>query len=217
MEEAKDARWKSLHGNVTAELGQRGNKERAVEVRFTTWATLLLQLRRGMGVGAKADVLGCVLGLNVVTTQWASVSTLARAVAYTPASVRRAADDLAESSFIRSLDTVEGERSTQRLYSANTVAWTQLLRIATYQPGWIYWRDHFLFIIDLLSWLDTSAKKPMSAYAQDVGARDLLTRHGTALLRDRVVDSGEFAGAEVNMDYLTQVWRQLANWMENRG
>ncbi len=217
MREAKDARWKSLRTNVSVELGQRKNKERAVEVRLYSWATLFLQLRRGMGVGAKADVLAYVLGTSTVPTGWASVSTIAGAVRYTPASVRRAASDLAGARFIRSLDTVEGERRAQRMYSADAVAWGQLLRISTHQPGWIYWRDHFLFIVDLIGWLDTPTKKSVSAYARDVGARELLNRHAAALLRDRIVDSLEFAGAELNMEYLTQAWRQLASWIENRG
>lgn len=216
LREAKDARWKSLRTKVAADLGQRESKARAIEVRLYSWATLVLQLRRGMGVGAKADVLAYVLGMNVVPTGWASVSTIASAVTYTRASVRSVADDLAGARFIRSLDTAKGERSAQRLYSADATTWAQLLKISTHQPGWIYWRNHFLFIIDLLIWLDALAKRPASSYAQDVGARELLTRHGATLLHDRVVDSAEFAGADFNTAYLTRTWRQLANWIENR-
>lgn len=217
VREAKDARWKSLRTKISADLGQREGKARAIEVRLNTWATLVLQLRRGMGVGAKADVLAYVLGMNAVSTEWASVSTIASAVAYTPASVRSVGDDLSGARFIRSLDTVEGERNAQRLYSADALAWAQLLRISTHQPGWINWRGHFLFIIDLLTWLDVMANQPASTYAQDVGARELLTRHSATLVNDRVVDSAEFAGADLNMAYLTRSWRQLADWIGNRG
>ena len=217
VRDAKDARWKSLRKKAGVDLGQRESKARAIEVRLYSWATLVLQLRRGMGVGAKADVLAYVLGMNVVSTEWASVSTIASAVTYTPASVRSVGDDLAGARFIRSLDTVEGERSTQHLFSADAKAWAQLLKISTHQPGWINWRGHFLFMIDLLTWLDGLGEKPVSAYAQDVGARELLTRHGTTLLRDRVVDSAEFAGAELNMAYLAHSGRRLANWIGNQG
>ena len=217
MRDAKDARWKSLRTKNGADLGQRETKARAIEVRLYSWATLVLQLRRGMGVGAKADVLAYVLGMNVIPPVWASVSTIAGAVTYTPASVRSVSDDLAGARFIRSLDTVEGERNAQRLYSADATAWVQLLRISPNQPGWINWKGHFLFIIDLLAWLDAIVKKPVSAYAQDVGARELLTRHSATLVNDRVVDWAEFADAELNMAYLARSWRQLADWIGNRG
>jgi hypothetical protein len=214
--EAKDARWNSLRGRTAADLGLRTAKPRAIEVRVYSWATLLLQLRRGMGVGAKADVLACVLGLsNVPNESWASVSTIATAVGYTPTSVRNVSDDLAGARFIRSLDMVGGERSTQRLYSGDAKPWATLLRIGTHQPGWIYWKDIYLILIDLMAWLEALEKKPMSEYAQDVGARDILVRHGTSLLRDRILDQTDFAGAELDMAYLGQVWRQLANWLDN--
>jgi hypothetical protein len=47
-------------------------------------------------------------------------------------------------------------------------------------------------------------------------SRDLLTHHREALWRDRVVDQAEFASAELNMEYLTGAWRQLAFWMMYR-
>jgi hypothetical protein len=67
---AKDIRWKSLRGKRNgAPLGPRDNKMRAVEAPLRSWATLMLQLRRGMGVGAKADVLAYLLGINVLPVE----------------------------------------------------------------------------------------------------------------------------------------------------
>ncbi len=216
MEEAKDIRWQSLRRSRAAELGARTNKVRAVEVRLTSWATLLLQLRRGMGVGAKADVLAFLLGTSG-TQDWANVATIADATRYTPAAVRRVADDLAAARFIRVPGTTESDRGLQRMYSAAPAAWAQLLRIGVHQPGWGYWRERFLFIVELLIWIESLSERDVTPYARDVEARELLTRHSAALMRDRVIDSIEFSGAEHDMAYLERASLALASWMENRG
>ncbi len=217
MEDAKDLRWKSLRRSRPPELGARSNKVRAVEVRLSSWATLLLQLRRGMGVGAKADVLTFLLGTSGAQAEWANVASIADATRYTPAAVRRVADDLAAARFIRVPGTTESDRGLQRMYSADPPAWAQLLRIGVHQPGWGYWRERFLFIIELLNWMDGLSQREVSPYARDVEARELLNRHGAALLRDRVIDSIEFSGAELDMAYLERASLALASWIENRG
>lgn len=214
---AKDLRWKSLRSRGTGkDLGVRGNKQRAVMAPLRSWATLMLQLRRGMGVGAKADVLTYLLGINVVTTEWANVATIAEETGYTVATVRSAADDLASASFIVMPPAGEG-RNLPRMYAANPSSWVNLLRLSVHQPGWGHWRERYLFIIALLSWLEGLKSRKVSAYARDVEARELLTKHLGALRRDHVVDPMELSGAELNAAYLEQAARQLVNWMGNRG
>jgi hypothetical protein len=217
MDEAKDIRWKSLRRNQAAELGARDNKVRAVDVRSNSWATLLLQLRRGMGVGAKADVLAFLLGSSGVQGEWANVAAIADATRYTPAAVRRVADDLAAAKFIRVPGTIESDRGVQRMYNADSAAWAQLLRVGVHQPGWGYWRERFLFIVELLIWIESLSEREVTPYARDVEARELLTRHSAALLRDRVIDSIEFSGADRDVAYLERASLALANWIENRG
>jgi hypothetical protein len=217
IKEAKDSRWKSLREGVATDLGSRDNKTRAIESRFSTWATLMLQLRRGMGVGVKADVLTFLLGTSRSQAEWASVATIAEATGYTRAAVRRVADDLAAARFIRVPGSAESERSLQRMYSAEQSQWTQLLQVSTSQTGWGYWRERFLFIIDLMAWLESLADRTVTTYAGNVEARELLARHGTALRRDRVVDALEFASADVDLAYLEKATRALLEFIQNRG
>lgn len=214
---AKDSRWKSLRSRSrTGDLEVRGNKMRAVEAPLRSWATLMLQLRRGMGVGAKADTLSYLLGINVIPTEWASVATIAEETGYTPAAVRRSADDLAAASFVRVPGAGEG-RSLQRMYAADTKPWVSLLGISTHQPGWGYWRERFLYVLELLQWLEGLPRRKVSAYACDVEARELLSKHVDTFRRDRVVDPVELSATEFNAAYLEQVTRQLLNWISNRG
>ena len=216
MTDAKDARWQSLRSGPTEEFGVRKPKERAITPKLNTWATLMLQMRRGMGVGAKADVLTCVLGTSAGNTGWGSVAGIAGTVAYSTLSVRKAADDLSDARFIRSLETVEGERTSRRMYSVDGTAWSQLLKLSMYQPGWGYWLERFRFIIDLVTWLDEMAARSATAYALDAGARKLLTRHRETLWRDQVVDQTEFAGSELDLEYLNRAWQQMASFLKHR-
>ena len=132
---AKDPRWQSLQMPAAEKLDHRTSKIRAVEPQFSTGATLLLQLRQGMGVGAKADVLSFVLGLNSNAAEWASISMIAESVGYTTTAVRRVADDLAAARFIRTLEVPDGGGAA-RMFSAHPAHWASLLGVAYAQPGW---------------------------------------------------------------------------------
>jgi hypothetical protein len=217
VKEAKDPRWHSLRRGGKAGLGERSNKVRAMPVGFGSWATLQLQLRRGMGVGAKADVLAFLLGVAGNPGDWTSVATIAAALRYTPTAVRRVADDLAAARYIRTPGSAEGDRTLQRMYSADAMKWAQLLGVARQSPGWGYWRERFLFLLELLAWLEVLFKSKVSPYARDVGARELLTRHSAAFRRDRVIDPDEFSAAELNWAYIDKAARSLVGWMTNRG
>jgi hypothetical protein len=105
----------------------------------------------------------------------------------------------------------------QRLYNADPRAWAQLLQFGISYTGWGYWRERFLFIIDLLTWIRSLPERVVSPYARDVEARELLTRHSVALLQGRVIDSIEFSGAELDAVYLETATRKLLSWMDNHG
>ncbi len=214
---AKDARWSSLNPGPKTELHERAGKVRATPPRYSTWATLMLQLRQGMGVGAKADALAFVLGLNDTPMEWASASIISDSIGYTPAAVRRVVEDLAAARFIRVLDTAESESAPQRMYSPNVVAWAALLGVGVNQPGWGYWTERYRFFVEAIKWLDEVAMRPLKDYALDVGAREILLRNGSTLRRDRVVDPVEFAEAEFDYGSLALVGRAMIRWMSNHG
>jgi hypothetical protein len=214
---AKDSRWKALRSSGKGEdLGARGNKARAIQAPLRSWSTLMLQLRRGMGVGVKADLLAYLLGTNAATVEWANVASVAEETGYTVAAVRRAADDLAAASFLLVPPTGQG-RSLQRMYAADPKPWVHLLRLSIHQPGWGYWRERFLFILAVLDWLGTLRQRKVTAYARDVEARELLTRHLPALQHDRVIDPLELSAAEFNSGFLESASLRLLNWIANRG
>lgn len=213
----KDPRWKSLAASKAEPLGIRAGKPRALAPRFGTWATLMLQLRRGIGVGAKADVLAFVLGVNAVAESRVNVRMILSAVGYTAASVRRVADNLADARFIIALDSAEGERFSQRIYSANADGWATLLRLSKHHAGWPYWQERYLFLIAVLSWLDVKPSAGATDYAMDVGARKLLEQFAAALQRDRALDMIEFAHGAPDRNLLSRTVDNVMNWIVNNG
>ncbi len=213
---AKDPRWRPLQERDPGRVPARSTKARAVEPSFSSWATLMLQLRRGMGVGVKADVLTVVLGLNAVTTEWANVASIAETLGYTPAAVRRAVDDLASARFIRQLDTSVGAGGAQRMFTGQPAAWTNVLGMGPSTPGWGHWRQRFGFLIETLDWLDRSQTRRLTQYAMDVTSREILTRHALAFRHDRVIDPLAFSVAELNFDYFIEASHAFMGWLRNR-
>lgn len=217
VETAKDHRWKALMQGGTEPLVARSDKVRALEVHPTGWACLLLQLRLGLGVGIKADVLGYLLGTSTAVPSWAGASSIARALGYTSAAVRRAADDLARARFIRMLDTTDHAEPERRMFSAHPGTWKNVLGVAPSQPGWGYWKERYVFVAEVLTLLDRHGTRPASEYATDVEARGILARHRAALHLGQVIDKGEFSVAEHGFSYLVEVTRAFISWLNDNG
>lgn len=140
----KDLRWRSVAqawteksqasvANRTAGLlavaempsVRYGTKSRATRARLTSGASLLLRLRLGFGVGVKADLLAFLLAR---ADDWATVREIVEATAYTPAAVRRAAEDLAAGRLIQAR---EWQPASYRVAYA---AWAPLLELEERPP-----------------------------------------------------------------------------------
>lgn len=215
--EAKDARWASIAEGegATEPLDARTNKRRAVEVTYRGSPTAVLQLRSGMGIGAKADVVAFLCGTWNQGQNWAGVSTISDALGYTPAAIRRVVDELARAKFIKALDTVEHDaRRGHRMFSAPVHHWKALLELGTL-VDWKYWKEVSLLIIDVIDWAEALGTRSVSGYAMDVEARALIEAHQGVLLRNRILDKHEFASADVDTQYLGAVCDKISMWLAN--
>ena len=146
--EGGDARWRALvpgSRERTANAGPtRPRASKAMPPRWRDARTLLLQLRRGLGVGVKPDLIAILLGLR---NAWTDVSTLCELSQYSVAGVRRAADDMADAGLI---ETTHGH---SRAYRANVDAWQMLLpNIGS--PVWHRRADGFAFVLRWQDYLD---------------------------------------------------------------
>lgn len=224
VEQAKDLRWRSLLDPGAPPLGMRDGRLRSLEAPLGRWQAVVLQLRRGIGVGVKADALAFLLGAHL-EAEWWSVAAIASATGYTPAAVRRAADDLAAARFVRAPATAARVRGTQRLYGIDLAHWKALLGVSAEHPGWGYWPERFAFVLDVLAWSDRRiadapasqvAEPAIARHAENIEARALLERHEAALLHDRVAATDDLLRAPRDLALLERVIEALASWLRNR-
>lgn len=172
LQEGKDHRWKSLVVADTPPIERRHNKRRAVRVTVNDSAALVLRLRLAFGVGIKADLLAFLLCTHEAA---ATVGTIAAVTDYTPAAVRKAAHDLAEAGFVRSVLTT-GD-STLRYRIVRSI-WSSLV---PQTPNWIDWRARFIFAASFLDWASSAQQRHLTEYVIESAMRTLIEQHTIAL------------------------------------
>jgi hypothetical protein len=204
--EGKDHRWKPLAEQPSSGIGldRRTNKVRAVRVRVTQSAALMLRLRLAFGVGIKADVLTVLLTGDV--GEWASVSRMAHATGYTVAAVRKAISDLAEA---RLIDSMAGTRTE---YRAARPRWQALLGGGP-MPAWRNWQERFVFVAAFFDWAADAERRPLTPFVLSTRGRELIEAHRAAF---HWSGDDEWAGQlmAVERDPLGTAVRRLATWME---
>jgi hypothetical protein len=165
-----DRRWLTLVAdNATA--GRERWKDPG-PVQLVEPPTLMLRLRAGIGVGAKADILAFLLGVRGA----AEMRVLSTATGYTARAVRSAATDMALARFIHA---IEGPPTT---YLADRPAWARLLEVNRLDrpapsadlPPWHFWSVAFEFLTALIEWSETAERNGWTAYVASSHARDLL-------------------------------------------
>jgi hypothetical protein len=209
--EGKDLRWSSL---VRGSPGRRGappeppsprtGKGRAIRTRFQEGATLLLQLRLGLGVSVKADVLGFLLG---TAGAWATVREATAATGYTVAAVRRAVEDMATA---RLVHATTGQPVAFR---ADPRAWGELLGLGDHPPPWRSWQQRFAFVAAFHTCVEDAQARPLSPYVLGVKGRELLERHRQAFDRDAVVHWSEHTPVPDWATFVRDGVHALAEWM----
>lgn len=139
--EGGDARWRAFASKDASPsaraVAERPRIRKASPPRWRHACTLLLQLRRGFGVGVKPDLLAILLG---VRGAWVDVAGLVELSRYSVAGVRRAADDMANAGLI------ETSGGHSRAFRAKASAWTTLFP-GLGAPLWRRRADGFAFVV----------------------------------------------------------------------
>ena len=153
-----DPRWRVFTDRKGAtQDGRPGKGPR--ELQLLEPSTMMLRLRAGLGVGAKADLLTFLIGTASTLNEhraWATAEVVAKAISYSVASTRRAATEMALARLVGASD----DRPTQ--YSVDASAWARLLQIGpatsrgSRKPGsategidvppWRFWAQMFAFL-----------------------------------------------------------------------
>ncbi|MHB0961802.1 MAG: hypothetical protein ACYC5V_01210 [Gemmatimonadaceae bacterium] len=167
--EGGDARWRALAtaGSISNNAKDRSapSSRKAMPPRWRGAESLLLQLRRGFGVGVKPDLLAILLGARGA---WMDAAQLADLSAYTVSAVRRAADDMASARFI------ESSGGHSRAFRADVGAWSSLLP-SIGDPLWRRRTDGFAFVRRWLHHAEQKAEHPVSELALSISFGALMT------------------------------------------
>lgn len=173
--DAGDRRWRSHASDPGG--GAAPRRKDPGPLRLVEGPALMLRLRAGFGVGAKADVLSYLLGLGGAA---AELRAIVAAAGYSDRAVRTAAEEMALARFIHPLP---GPRAA---YRADPGAWGPVLEVrrsgrgAGPHPGlprWHHWSFAFAFLADVVGWAEEAEREHWSEYVASSRARDLVEAH----------------------------------------
>jgi hypothetical protein len=180
--EAGNTSWKRLAAPATAADYEPRDKPLG-PLRLIEGPALVLRLRAGFGVNAKADVLALLLGLDGAA---AELPVLTLATGYTDRAIRTATEEMVLAGFVRE---IEGRPSSFRV---DPEPWSDILQFYRLDrtpdegpslPPWHYWAAIFAFLTAVDDWGRSAEEHDLSEYVASSKARDLYEQHERQLLR----------------------------------
>jgi hypothetical protein len=202
-----DGRWRSLVGTNGGEPQgprPRAGKDFGGRPELIEPPALMFRLRSGFGVGAKADLLGFLLG---VEGRWSSIRDIAEATHYTPRALSTAANDMAAARIL------QASRNRPVEYRSEPKAWAQLLDTVFF-PTWRYWPRLYAFTAHALTWSDSIESRAPSAYVMSTTARDLVLEHWTAFTLNGIdVPRPEDYPGDTYLEAFGETLDRIAQWM----
>ncbi len=207
--DAGDRRWRAHAAEGDAPPPSR--RKVAGAPRVAEAPALMLRLRAGFGVGARADVLAFLLAQRGAE---APVSAIAGATGYSGSAVRTAAEEMVLAGFARRLEGSPTE------YCADHRAWAGVLQLRPTSspkgpdvPAWRDWAAVFAFLADVEAWAGEAEAAEWSPYVASSRARDLVEDHARPLrtAKLRLPDPREPGGA-VFLEDLERGMKHVHEW-----
>lgn len=210
--DAGDRRWRSHAAGEEETSETRPRNKELGPLRLVEGPALMLRLRAGIGVGAKADLLTFLLGIGGA----ADLKTIALATGYSNRAVRTAADEMALARFIHE---IEGPPSA---YRADPHAWGELLEIHRPDvrtasrpavPPWRFWSIAFAFLTAVIHWERDARQEGWSSYVASSRARDLMEVHRRRVRYLDISAAGvPDARGAAYLDLFHEVVGQVSHW-----
>lgn len=207
--EGGDRRWQSW---ASASQHQTARGKSFGPLHLKVGPALIMRLRAGFGVNAKADVLGILLGLH---GEKATLKELAIGAAYTERMVRTAAEEMEMAGFIFE---IEGRPSA---FYANLENWAPLLESwpdslarETPIPPWRPWSTVFAFLCHVSAWSNTASDEDWTPYVAGSRIRDLHEVFGPDLQRAGIRHAipGTGGGEEI-LQEMREMLRRIEEWI----
>lgn len=191
--------WSRLAG-APGRVTQVSRQKTFGNLRFTEGPALMLRLRAGIGLGAKADLLTFLLGNAAAAAEMKMIAT---ATGYTDRAVRTAAEEMALAGFIMRT------AGTPISYRAEPHSWSMVLKSHLSRgpsaqnseiPAWRHWSTTFAFLLDVIQWAKSAEEQRWTDYVASSRARDLMETHESRV-RHIGLDFAEHQGGR-GADYL---------------
>lgn len=173
--EGGDSRWRAwISDEEATEVPVR--KKALGPLRLFGGPDLVLRLRAGFGVNAKADLFALLLGLGGAA---AGLKVIAAATAYSERMIRTATEEMVLAGFITE---IQGRPSSFRV---DPEPWAAALEIHRPElddprpaiPPWRFWAAVFAFTCDVSAWAEDAGNADWSTYVAGSKAIDLFERH----------------------------------------
>lgn len=193
------ASWRAHVDDSAGMLVRERARAETDEPRLIEDSTLMLRLRIGFGVNAKADLLAFLISNGGSPF---SASAMARELVYSETTTKRAARNMARAGLIRQI------LGHPVVYSIDLNAWARLLELEDDSqpkpPFWRPWAIVFPFVARALEW--TRLDESTSSYLRASRARDSfeasrndLERFGLEVPRPERYPGEAFEGAFLEM------------------
>jgi hypothetical protein len=211
--EAGDRRWRSFAADHEAKTREHPREKDLGPLRLTEGPGLMLRLRAGIGVSAKADLLTFLLGMNGAA---ADLKTIALATAYSNRALRTAAGEMALARFIHEI------AGPPTAYRADPKAWGEVLQThppnprsptSKGAPSWRFWSVVFSFLTAVIHWELQSRQEEWSTYVASSRARDLMDDYRRRLrLIDAEMGSARDTRGTAYLDSFNAEVEQVRDW-----
>lgn len=211
--EGGDRRWRMHAADPRGTPDPEPRTKDLGSVRLVDGPTLMLRMRAGIGVGAKADLLTFLLGLGGAA---ADLRTITMATAYSDRAMRTAADEMALARFIQE---VAGPRTA---YRADPEGWRTVLGVrrsisepagCAVLPPWRFWSIAFAFLSAAVCWGREARQQGWSSYVASSRARDLVEMHQPRLrfVNPEMPEPAHARGSEY-LDVFRDIVEFVAGW-----
>jgi hypothetical protein len=211
--DAGDRRWRSYATTGDTPPGVQPRRKDLGPLRLLDRPALMLRLRAGFGVGAKADVLAVLLGMEGAA---ADLKTIALATGFSGRAIRTAAEEMRLAAFIHERGgTPSAYRADAQTWGAVLATGPRAARAAAgaWMPRWGFWWIAYAFLAAVIEWERQGRAEGWSAYVAGSRGRDLVEEHRKRLWRLDVhpTEVREAAGGEF-LETLEGLLERTAAW-----
>ena len=210
--EGGESRWRAW-ASLKTPGSPAVREKRPGQLRLIEGPSLVLRLRAGLGVNAKADLFAILLGFRGAP---ADLKLVAAASGYTERMVRTATKEMV---LARLIHEIEGHPSS---FYIDPEPWTDLLGLShldTDDPGspsippWRFWSAALGFLCDVSGWGRTAEEGAWSDYVAGSKARDLFGAHRLRLRQAGIgLRPSDWGSGADNLRLLRETVLQVCAW-----